>query len=131
MRFFKHIRALNKGFMTIGANLIKRPVTLFYPEKKKQHENLRGKISFAQGECRCVACGLCQSVCPSKGTINIETTTDENSKRVLKELSVDLSQCIQCGNCVVNCPTKTLVMTNDYEYCSEDKESLIIRLRRE
>jgi NADH-quinone oxidoreductase subunit I len=131
MELFKHIKALFIGFRTIGHNLFKRPVTLFYPETKKPHTNLRGKISFAQGECKCIGCGICQSVCPSKGTINIETETDENSKRVLKELSIDLAQCIQCGNCTENCPTKTLIMINDYEYCDSDKESLVIRLRRE
>ncbi|MBR6163967.1 4Fe-4S dicluster domain-containing protein [bacterium] len=130
VKFFRHIISLIIGYFTIGSNLIKKPVTVFYPEKKKEHKNLRGKISFAEGECKCIACGICKSVCPSKGTIKITTKEDEGSKKVLDELSIDLSQCIQCGNCAENCPTKTLIMTNDYEYSSTDKIDLIIRLRR-
>ncbi len=130
IKFFKHIFSLIVGYFTIGLNLLKKPVTLFYPEKKKPHTNLRGKISFNEGECRCIACGICKSVCPSIGTISIETVNFEGSKKVLKELSINLAQCIQCGNCVQNCPTKTLIMTNDYEYSSTVKDDLIIRLRR-
>lgn len=130
VKFFRHIISLIIGYFTIGANLLKRPVTLFYPEKKKLHQNLRGKISFARTECKCIACGICKSVCPSINTIKITTKEDKNSKKVLEELSIDLSQCIQCGNCAENCPTKTLIMTNDYEYSSLNKEDLIIRLRR-
>ena len=130
IKFFKHIISLIIGYFTIGANLLKRPVTLFYPEVKKEHKNLRGRISFAKGECKCIGCGICKSVCPSINTINIKTTQDENSKKVLEELSVDLSQCIQCGNCAENCPTKTLVMTYEYEYSAQDKNDLIIKLRR-
>ena len=86
MEFFKHIKALITGYKTIGVNLTKKKVTLFYPEKKKEHKNLRGRISFSQSECRCIACGICKSVCPSVGTINIETE-EENSKKVLKTIT--------------------------------------------
>lgn len=131
MDILNGITALFKGYKTIGANFFKKPVTLFYPENKKGHKNLRGRLNFSQGECKCIACGICQSVCPSKGTIEIKTKEDENAKRVLDEMTIDLAQCIQCGNCIDNCPTKTLVMTNDYEYSTNDKSDLKIRLRRQ
>lgn len=119
----KNILALIIGHLTVFKHIFKRPVTLEYPEKRRQlNENFRGVHAFSQE--KCTACGTCQRVCPSFGTIEIEKDKNEEGKFYSKNYSIDLNKCIFCGNCVQYCPFDAIKMTKNYELANEKKSSL-------
>ena len=124
----KSLIALVYGHLTILKHVFKKPVTLEYPEKKKElNDNFRGEhalVSDKDGKLLCTACGTCQRVCPSFGTINIEKSKDENGKFYPKNYSIDLNKCIFCGNCVQYCPFNAIIMTKEYELADEKKSAL-------
>lgn len=120
---YKYIVALVLGLITVFKHLFKKPVTLEYPEKKKElNDYFRGE--HALDVKKCTACGTCQRVCPSFGTIEIEKTKDENGKFHPKSYSIDLNKCIFCGNCVQYCPFGAVHMTKKYELATEKNSSL-------
>ncbi len=128
----KYLVALILGHLTVFKHLFKKAVTLEYPEKKKQmNENFRGEHALVCDEnskLKCVACGTCQKVCPSFGTIKIEKSKDESGKSFPSEFSIDLNTCIFCGNCVKFCPQHALVMTKNYELAKDEKSALILNI---
>ena len=125
---FKSLIALILGHLTVFKHIFKKPVTLEYPEVKKElNEHFRGEhalVSDENGKLLCTACGTCQKVCPSFNTISIEKEKDENGKFYPKGYSIDLNTCIFCGNCVQYCPFGAIKMGKEYELASEKKSSL-------
>lgn len=125
---FKYLISLVLGHLTVFKHLFKRPVTLEYPEKKAiLNDKFRGKhalVSDKEGKLLCTACGTCQRVCPSFGTIEIIKEKDENGKFYPESYTIDLNKCIFCGNCVQYCPFNAIVMTKEYELADEKKSSL-------
>lgn len=120
---YKYIIALIQGHLTVFKHLFKRPVTLEYPEKKAElNDKFRG-VHVLDVE-KCTACGTCQRVCPSFGTIEIVKEKNEEGKFYAKEYSIDLNKCIFCGNCVQYCPFDSIKMTKGYELANEQKSAL-------
>lgn len=98
-------------------NLFSKPFTLKYPfEKREMPERNRGKPVVANPE-DCVACGLCERVCPA-----FAITLDEDDKPV-----IDLGRCVFCGLCGENCPRETIKITTDYELAELNKEEFITK----
>jgi len=123
MKALKYTIALIIGHLTVFKHLFKKPVTLEYPEKKKELNNrFRGIDAFSQE--KCTACGTCQRVCPSFGTIEIEKEKNEEGKFYSKNYTIDLNKCIFCGNCVQYCPFDAIKMTKGYELADEQKSAL-------
>lgn len=119
----KYIIALVIGHFTVFKHLFRRPVTLEYPEKKAElNEHFRGVHALSVE--KCTACGTCQRVCPSFGTIEIEKDKNAEGKFYAKNYSIDMNKCIFCGNCVEYCPFGAIVMTKKYELADEKKSSL-------
>ena len=116
------------GLETVMKFGFKKPVTLEYPEKKKQlNEKFRGKLQLKRNEnneLACLGCGMCVQVCPTKGALNIIKEKDENGKLRVKEFDIDMSQCIFCGNCTEVCPGKNIFMTQEFELATENKSDL-------
>ena len=106
--------ALFKGLFTVFKHLFMRPVTLEYPEKKRE-TNVRGKLEVSG----CVGCGICKRVCPSNA---IEYLKNDEGKVV--SYTFDLKKCIFCGNCMYYCPHKAIKMTNEYELAKSDINEL-------
>lgn len=125
---YKYIIALILGHLTVFKHLFKKPVTLEYPEKKAVlNDKFRGEHALTydeNGKLKCTACGTCQRVCPSTGTITIEKDKNEEGKPCAKEYTIDLNVCIFCGNCVQYCPFDAIIMTKNYELADEKKSSL-------
>lgn len=124
----KYIVALVLGHLTVFKHMFKSPVTLEYPEKRATlNDKFRGEhalVSDENGKLKCTACGTCQRVCPSFGTIEIEKDKNEEGKFYPKNYSIDMGKCIFCGNCVQYCPFGAIIMTKNYELADEKKSSL-------
>ncbi len=113
----KRIGFLILSMLVVFKHLFKKPVTLEYPEKKKQpHENFRGK-PIAKG---CVGCATCVRVCPT-GAIKLHKN----------EISFDLKKCIFCGNCSYYCPKGAIVMSSEYELATDKADDLILTYNTE
>lgn len=98
------------SLVTVFKHLFKKPVTLEYPEKRKEvGEKFRGKPCLGD----CIKCGTCIKVCPS-GAIRIKDD----------KFYIDLKKCIFCGNCSFYCPVKAIKMTKDYELATDDTDGL-------
>ena len=110
------IKALWEGLWTVFKHLFRKPVTLEYPEKRRElNDEFRGKLEVKG----CVGCRICQKVCPT-GAISIDKTP---KKTVYK---TDMKKCIFCGNCVYHCPKAAVRMTKEYELATDKKEDLIL-----
>ncbi|MDD3435661.1 MAG: NADH-quinone oxidoreductase subunit I [Candidatus Gastranaerophilales bacterium] len=127
MKNLKYLISLIIGHLTVFKHIFKKPVTLEYPEKKIElNDKFRGEHAFDVE--KCTACGTCQRVCPSFGTIEIEKEKDENGKFYPKNYSIDLNKCIFCGNCVQYCPFGAIKMTQNYELADEKKSTLKLEI---
>lgn len=123
IRTYKYMLALIIGHLTVFKHIFKHPVTLEYPEKKAVlNDRFRGE--HALNVEKCTACGTCQRVCPSFGTIEIIKEKNEEGKFYSKEYSIDLNKCIFCGNCTQYCPFDAVFMTKNYELADEQKLAL-------
>ena len=112
------------GLRLTFSNLFRRKVTLFYPEEKTpQSPRFRGLHAlrrYPNGEERCIACKLCEAVCPALA-ITIESDVGENGLRRTTRYDIDLFKCIYCGFCEEACPVDSIVETRIHEYHMENK----------
>jgi NADH-quinone oxidoreductase subunit I len=121
---------LLKGMNITGRYLFDRKITVQYPdEKTPMSHRFRGRHAlrrYANGEERCIACKLCEAVCPALA-ITIEAAPRENDKtRRTTRYDIDLSKCIFCGYCDESCPVDSIVETRVFEYHAEDREGLLM-----
>ena len=104
-----------------------RKYTLNYPEDKApQSPRFRGLHAlrrYANGEERCIACKLCESVCPALA-ITIESDVRDDGSRRTTRYDIDLTKCIFCGFCEESCPVDSIVETQVFEYHGEKRGDL-------
>ena len=128
-RFFKtfFLLELAQGMGVTLKNFFARKVTIVYPiEKTPQSVRFRGlhaQRRYPDGEERCIACKLCEAVCPAMA-IAIESEQREDGSRRTTRYDVDLNKCIFCGFCEEACPVEAIVLTHIYEYHGEKKSDL-------
>ena len=128
-RFFKtfFLFELAQGMGVTLKNFFARKVTIVYPiEKTPQSVRFRGlhaQRRYPDGEERCIACKLCEAVCPAMA-IAIESEQREDGSRRTTRYDVDLNKCIFCGFCEEACPVEAIVLTHIYEYHGEKKSDL-------
>ena len=118
---------LLKGLTVTGRNFFRRKVTLNYPEEKApQSPRFRGLHAlrrYPNGEERCIACKLCEAVCPALA-IHIESEARSDGTRRTTRYDIDLVKCIFCGFCEEVCPVDAIVETDIFEYHGEKRGDL-------
>lgn len=111
-----------------------RPVTMRYPEEKpKLPVRSRGRhylTKWEDGKERCVGCELCAIVCPSqaiyvKAAQNDPKNPVSHGERFAEDYQINMLRCIFCGYCEEACPTGAVVLGNEFELSSFDRQSLI------
>ena len=115
------------GMSITGRYLFKRKITIQYPEEKTplspRFRGLHALRRYPNGEERCIACKLCEAVCPALA-ISIESDQREDGTRRTTRYDIDLTKCIFCGFCEEACPVDAIVETNIFEYFGDKRGDL-------
>ena len=129
-RFFKTIFMVDfvGGLFIAIKELFKPKKTINYPfEKGKISPRFRGEHAlrrYPNGEERCIACKLCEAVCPAQA-ITIEAEPREDGSRRTTRYDIDMTKCIYCGLCQESCPVDAIVEGPNFEFATETREELI------
>lgn len=119
-RYIKHyiksylLIDLFRGLLVTGRYFFKKKITIQFPEESTPTSNrFRGMLAlrrYPNGEERCIACKLCEAVCPALA-ITIESEPREDGSRRTTRYDVDAFKCISCGLCEESCPVDSIVVT--------------------
>ncbi|HEY9281637.1 MAG TPA: NADH-quinone oxidoreductase subunit NuoI [Eoetvoesiella sp.] len=116
-----------KGMRLTGKYFFKRKITLRYPQEKTpasaRFRGLHALRRYPNGEERCIACKLCEAVCPALA-ITIESEERDDGTRRTTRYDIDLAKCIFCGFCEESCPVDSIVETHISEYHGEKRGDL-------
>ena len=129
VHYFKSLMLLElvQGMWLTLKYLFRPKYTLMYPmEKFPQSPRFRGLHAlrrYPNGEERCIACKLCEAVCPALA-ITIDSTRREDGTRRTTRYDIDLFKCIYCGFCEESCPVDSIVETHIFEYHGEKRGDL-------
>ena len=119
---------LARGLWVTVKNFFRPKVTLNYPEEKTpQSSRFRGLHAlrrYPNGQERCIACKLCEAVCPAIA-IHIESEQREDGTRRTTRYDIDLVKCIYCGFCEESCPVDSIVETDMHEFHFESREETV------
>ena len=131
MRFLKRWLLLDiiKGmWTTLKFMVFKKRATLDYPhEKGKLSPRFRGEHAlrrYADGCERCIACKLCEAMCPAQA-ITIVSEMAEDGTRRAKRYDIDMTKCIYCGLCEEACPVDAIVQGPNFEFSKQTHRELI------
>jgi len=116
------------GFSTVFSQMLKEPATINYPfEKGPLSPRFRGEHAlrrYPSGEERCIACKLCEAICPAQA-ITIEAEPRADGSRRTTRYDIDMTKCIYCGFCQEACPVDAIVEGPNFEYSTETREELL------
>ena len=124
--FFRSFQLLElfRGMALTGKYLFSRKITVNYPEEKTpqspRFRGLHAQRRYPNGEERCIACKLCEAVCPALA-IHIESAQRPDGTRRTTRYDIDLTKCIFCGFCEEACPVDAIVLTRIHEYHMEHR----------
>jgi len=120
---------LLKGMRLTGKYFLSGNITVQYPEEKTpQSPRFRGLHAlrrYPNGEERCIACKLCEAVCPALA-ITIDSEQRDDGTRRTTRYDIDLFKCIFCGFCEEACPVDSIVETRIFEYHFENRGEQIM-----
>ena len=121
------LRELWKGLAVTGRHTFARKITVQYPEEKTpqgvRFRGLHALRRYPNGEERCIACKLCEAICPAMA-ISIESAERDDGSRRTTRYDIDLNKCIFCGFCEEACPVDAIVETRVFEYHGESQSDL-------
>ena len=129
INFFRSFLLLEmlRGMALTGKYLFARKITIQYPEEKTpmspRFRGLHALRRYPNGEERCIACKLCEAVCPAQA-ITIESDVRADGTRRTTRYDIDLTKCIFCGFCEESCPVDSIVETHIHEYHGEKRGDL-------
>ena len=116
------------GFALTLKYMFKPKVTVNYPyEKGPLSPRFRGEHAlrrYPNGEERCIACKLCEAICPAQA-ITIEAEPRDDGSRRTTRYDIDMTKCIYCGFCQEACPVDAIVEGPNFEYATETREELL------
>src|ERR1700743_2647131 len=116
-----------RGFALTLKYFFKPKATINYPyEKAPTSPRFRGEHAlrrYPNGEERCIACKLCEAICPALA-ITIEAEPREDGSRRTTRYDIDMVKCIYCGLCQEACPVDAIVESPDIEFAVETREEL-------
>ena len=116
------------GLIIAIKEVFKSKKTINYPfEKGKISPRFRGEHAlrrYPNGEERCIACKLCEAVCPAQA-ITIEAEPKPDGSRRTSRYDIDMTKCIYCGLCQEACPVDAIVEGPNFEYATETREELL------
>jgi len=119
---------INRGLFNIFRNIFSRKVTLNYPfEKGILSSRFRGEHAlrrYDKGGERCIACKLCEAVCPALA-ITIDAKMFKDGKRRTTRYDLDMTKCIYCGLCQEACPVEAIVEGLNFEYSTYTHDELL------
>ncbi|KJV68908.1 NADH-quinone oxidoreductase subunit NuoI [Candidatus Neoehrlichia procyonis] len=122
-----------KGMLSTLTYIFKRKVTLNYPfEKGPLSTRFRGEHAlrtYNNGEERCIACKLCEAICPAQA-ITIEAEERSDGSRRTTRYDIDMTKCIYCGFCQEACPVDAIVEGPNFEYATETREELMYNKKK-
>ena len=122
------LHELLRGMSLTLRYFFSKKITIQYPEQKTpQSPRFRGLHAlrrYPNGEERCIACKLCEAVCPAMA-ITIESEQREDNTRRTTRYDIDLTKCIFCGFCEESCPVDSIVETRQFEYHGEERGDLL------
>lgn len=134
-KYFKSlllVELLSGMFLTLRY-MFKPKVTINYPyEKGEISPRFRGEHAlrrYPNGEERCIACKLCEAICPAQA-IHIEAEPREDGSRRTTRYDIDMTKCIYCGLCQEACPVDAIVESSSFEFATETHEELLYNKER-
>ena len=131
VRYLKSLLLLElfKGLGVTMRHFFKPKFTIRYPEEKTPKSNrfrgLHALRRYPNGEERCIACKLCEAVCPALA-ITIDSTQRDDGSRRTTRYDIDLFKCIYCGYCEESCPVDSIVLTDLLEFHMEERVERVV-----
>ncbi|MFQ6615664.1 MAG: NADH-quinone oxidoreductase subunit NuoI [Fidelibacterota bacterium] len=127
-----YLPALFRGLVVTFKHLVRRSVTVQYPEEKhvppEGYRGLHRLNKYEDGRIRCVACDMCAAACPAH-CIHIvpgPSPWEEGKERYPVRFDIDLLRCIFCGFCEIACPEEAIELTEIYDFSHHTREGLWI-----